>query len=242
MTSPLHDVCCASLPRSSLTVLAELRAVPDVLAALVGERAWVRWQSGQERVLRRLLPVAGVALYIQRGPLWHRFGCHLPTLDFPRELDYKPLHAVLFPAPVQPEMPPSLDLRPLFVTVAPDSRPRKSTALECAAADLACWADSVPAVRLAPLSAARCWKRLLVLGERLPPLPIGRRYWGETLLVPLGHRPEPNLPGDGIRAALGVGADELLLLDGDVAAAIPRDAFVPLTRARLRLAVQEAAP
>ena len=66
------------------------------------------------------------------------------------------------------------------------------------------------------------------------------RFWGETVLVPTGFRPEPDLPAAALRAALGVAADELLVLDETGAEVIPRAAFEPLTRAGVRLGVRDA--
>ena len=82
-------------------------------------------------------------------------------------------------------------------------------------------------------------QRLLVLGPRLPPLAGPERFWGKGVLSPLGFAPEPNLPPDALRAALGIGDDEILLLTAAGAEAIPMAALLPLTRAQLRLALQE---
>jgi hypothetical protein len=136
---------------------------------------------------------------------------------------------------------PAGDVSPdrLTLTLAPDARPRPASALTCSPGELARWADGTPAARLAALEAA--WRKgfVLVLGARLPPLASARRYWGETVLVPLGYRPEPDLPPGALRDALGVTAEELLLLDESSAEAVPRSAFRPLTRARVRLAARE---
>ena len=236
MPSPLHEVCCASLPAEALAVLAGLRASPGIDVALAGGRAWVRWEAGDEEVLRRLLPVRGVELYVRRDGHWHRFGRHLPALAFPRALEYRPLHQVLFPAPVLPVPARPADLRPLRLTLVPDDRPRPATALECGLADLARWADAVPESRLAALRVAHRGGRVLLLGERLPEVAAGRRYWGEVLLVPLGYRTDPDLPAAAIREALGLAQEELLLLDEGRAEVVPAPVLRPLTRAGLLLA------
>ncbi len=242
MNPPLHDIGCASLPPEALAALAEVRDLPGVTVALAASRAWVRWQPGDERVLRRLLPVAGVALYAQRDGRWYRHGHRLPAFDFPAAADPQPLYVALTPAPVLPVPPPSLNPRPVVLTLAPDTRPRPATALRCELAELARWADTVAADRLAMLHAAVSANRVLLLGRRLPSLTDGERFWGDSLLSPLGQRPEPDLPPSALRAALGIADDELLLLDAAGAEAVPRAAFRPLTRAGLHLALGEDAP
>jgi len=244
MTTPMNEVCCASFAAGALAVLADLRARDDIKASVAGGRAWVRWPAGDDNVLLRVLAVEGVELYARRGDRWHRFGAALPAFDFPEGLEFRPLHAILFPAPVMP-VPAGEALRGLTpparlaLVLAPDARPRPASALTCTAAELARWADGTPAARLAALEAAWCKGRVLVLGARLPPLASGRRYWGEAVLVPLGFRPEPDLPPGAVRDALGLTAEELLLLDEGSAEVVPRSALRPLTRARARLAARE---
>jgi hypothetical protein len=236
--SPLRDVCCASLPAEALPVLAGLRAEPGIDLALADGRAWVRWEAGDEEVRRRVLPVPGVELYVHREGHWHRFGRHLPALDFPPDLEYRPLYQVLFPAPVQPVPPRPTTRTPVHVTLRPDDRPRPATALECDLAGLARWADGVSEARLQTLLAAQCGGRVLVLGPRLPAVPVGRRYWGEQVLVPLGYRTDPDLPAEAVRAALGLADEDLLVLDEGRSEVVPRSAFRPLTRAAVRLAIR----
>ena len=93
--------------------------------------------------------------------------------------------------------------------------------------------------RLASLRAARCQDRVLLLGPRLPLLPRSERFWGDGLLVPLGYRPEPDLPQTALREALGSRAEEILVLRQDRVEGVPRAALQPLTRAGVRLACAE---
>src|SRR4051794_34003222 len=65
MPVSLDQVCCASLPLAALPALADLRRDPDIRVAVVGARAWVRWEAGDESVLRRVLPLRGVELFAQ---------------------------------------------------------------------------------------------------------------------------------------------------------------------------------
>jgi hypothetical protein len=240
MALPLCDVACASLPAESLPALAGLRADAGVTVALADGRAWVRWPAGAERVLRRLLPLPGLELYVSRGGHWHRLGKHLPAFDFPENLAYRPLHQVLFPAPVQPAPAMPGGLEPVLVMLVPDDRPRRTAALECDLAELAAWADQVSAARLEALRAAHCQGRVLLLGERLPELPGGCRFWGQRLLVPLGYRTEPDLPAGAVRAALGLQEEELLVLGPGRAEVVARAGLRPLTRAALKASCERA--
>src|SRR6476660_8106204 len=102
MKSPFDDVCCALLPREALARLAPLRCEPGVQLAQTADRVWVRWELGNEHVLRAVLPLHDGALFAFRDGAWHRFAEALPAFDFPARLDFQPLAHVLFPAPVQP--------------------------------------------------------------------------------------------------------------------------------------------
>jgi hypothetical protein len=263
MLSPLHEVCRASLPREALPALAGLRGRPGVEVTLTGERAWVSWTEGDDAVLRRVLPVAGVELYVPRDGRWHRMGHHLPAFDALAAGESQPLDRVLFPAPVQPLPPLASAYQPVSLRLARDHRPRQASAGAYDLAELTTWAEAVPSARLKTLTAAYSGHRVLLLGERQPPLPGGERFWGERVLVPLGYRPEPALPESALRAALGAAEEELLCLKAACEASspprgeggkmekpqaaveveiIPRAAFQPLTRAGLRLAAREVAP
>src|SRR5688500_4876340 len=122
MTMPLNEVCCASMPLESLTALAEVRCHPGVEAALDGGRAWVRWEPGDTAVLFRVLSVSGVRLYVRRGTHWYRHGRHLPAFDFPAHLDYRPLHDLLVPAPVEALPAPAVQPRPVPLMLTADPR------------------------------------------------------------------------------------------------------------------------
>jgi hypothetical protein len=239
MTSPFQDICLACLPRDRLAELAEIRCVPGVRVALASDRAWARFEAGDERVVRRVLPIAGVRLYARRDGSWFAHGQHLPAFEVPENLDDQPLHQVLTPAPVQPVAAPPPTLRPLPLTLVADDRPRPTSGMTCDLAGLAAWADTVPTVRLATLRAAHHQGRVFLLGQRLPLLASGERFWGQRVLVPVGQRLEPALPEGAIGAALGLLPEEILILRADKAEIVAREALQPLTRAGLRLALRE---
>src|SRR5437763_776831 len=90
MISPFEDVTCACLPREALPILAGLRARSDLAVAFDADRAWVRWEPDDGEVLRRIFPVAGVALYERRQQYWYQWSRALPDFDFPTRLSYQP--------------------------------------------------------------------------------------------------------------------------------------------------------
>ena len=83
-----------------------------------------------------------------------------------------------------------------------------------------------------------CVGDVVLLGDKLPLLPGATRYWGQSVFLPLGFRPEPNLPESALREALELSADEIALLDADGVEAIERSLFAKLKRAAVRLALR----
>jgi hypothetical protein len=241
MKSPFDDVSCASLPADALPRLAGLRGEPGVQVALEVGRLWLRFEPGAERVVRKVLPLAGAELFTSHGGTWRRFGQSLPAFDVPADLSLQPLSHVLFPAPVQPVPPGDAAITPVRLNLALDDRARATTAMLCPLATLVAWADTVPAARLARLYGVTRGGEALVIGELLPVLDSGERFWGRLVLIPLGLRPEPDLPESALRAAAGVRDDELLLLRPGHADAVPRAALGRLSRAALRLAAEGVA-
>ena len=234
MTSGWNEICCVSLPRESLTALAAIRDVPNVLVALANGRAIVRWDQGDDRVLRAAIPIAGADLYVHRDEKWYRFGHHLPVFDLPDQAAFRPLCQVVTPLPMRSVPAPPQPLQPVGLSLVPDMHPRPATAVRCSAAALAQWADKVPTASLETIRAARYDKTVLLIGQQLPL--TGQRFWGDGMLVPLGWRPDPNLPANAIREALGISKYELLLLNDKGDETIPFEAFGGLTRAQIRLA------
>jgi hypothetical protein len=106
---------------------------------------------------------------------------------------------------------------------------------------LAAWADTATTFAISAVRAARCGRRILLLGT-IPPIPGSMRLWGTDLLLPVGFRTEPDLPPSMIRTAVGATADDLVLFGDSGVDFVPRSAFEPLTRAGVRLAVREAIP
>jgi hypothetical protein len=237
MLPPLADVCCARLPADGLAVLADLRTRPGVRVVERDGVVWVFWPPADADVTTRLLPVQGVELFTRRDGLWFRVGQHLPYEGVPDE-EGRPLAEALTPAALALPAPPEPSPRPVRLTVVRDGQPRPATALLAPLADLARWADLATSHALSALEAAVCGDVVLVRGAPLPPLAGGTRLWGRLVLVPLGWRPEPDLPEAALADALGLREGRLALLNQEGVEVLPAAALAPLTRAGLRLALQ----
>ncbi len=238
MNAALDDVCCASLPPGVLAALAGLRARAGVRAREAGGRVWLWWPAGDEAVLRRVLPLPGVELFARRDGLWYRPGRRLPSSGVPAEDRAKPLAAVLSPAPVTPQLAQARPA-PVGLTAVRDGRPRPATALLCELGELVRWADAATTRQFTALEAARCGGRVLVRGGRLPAV-AGERWWGRSVLVPLGYRPEPGLPEGVLASALGLADGDAALLRAEGAEVVSAATFGPVSRAAVRLAARGA--
>jgi hypothetical protein len=112
----------------------------------------------------------------------------------------------------------------------------------CPLADLAVWAEQATSRQLSGLLAAWCPPgEVLLLGERLPPLPAGQRFWGGAVLLPLGFRADPDLAEDALREALGLEGGAVGVLTDQGLEVVEHAAFAPLTRAGVRLALGQSA-
>jgi len=246
---PFKDVCCASLPAHALPQLAGLRTVTGVEALVQHDQAWVRWQAGDLETLRIIWPADSVRLFQERDGLWFEFGKHLPTLDVPLK-GYQPLHRVLIPTnPTRKRgtdkedhatLPHTSEKVPL--TLIADDQPQPTTALRCDIASLAQWSDTAPTSRLADLQAACKGNRVLLRGRRLPMLPNSRRYWGDSVLIPLGFRTAPWLPEADVRRLVEARDNELVVVEERSIEIVRQTAFAPLKRASVRRAVMEPRP
>jgi hypothetical protein len=235
MHSPFDRVSAAWLPQVQLKFLAGARCRSDVSVILTGDRAWVTWPAGNEEVWQALLPTPECEFYEEREGLWFQLGNRLPTAGLPPRGELKKLDAILFPAPAQAELSPSRTLAPVRLQLVPSDELRPTAALRCSIADLHPWAEQATTKQLADCQAACCEDKVILRGPRLPAVPDAERFWGSRVWIPLGSRPEPDLPETALRAAAEVSLGEILLLTPSGAEAIPEDAFAPVTRASLRL-------
>jgi hypothetical protein len=237
---PWKDVTAAKLPACHLAALAPLRAEREVHIHAAGEAVWVRWPAALARVVTCLLPVPGVSFFSTRDGNWFRFGHRLPASESPPNDAGQPLASVLVPARFNAVPPPTAPVTPVTLGIVRGGDPEAATALLCEPGALATWVDSATTAEIVAVKAA-WWRRLAILqGEKLPTVSGGVRYWGDDLLVPVGFRPDPDLPPVMLRAAIRATADEVAMLDKDGATVIPRDTFAPLSRAGVRLALRGA--
>lgn len=237
MSQPLDNASMASLPAEMLPALAPLRTHPGLEAMTHGDRLWLRWQAGDDDILRCLLPIPGVAFCTRRDDCWYRLGQSLPAFDIPATWDGRALVTLLSPAPVEPLAPPSSLVGRVTLRLVRDDVPRPASALRCPLSLLARWADMALTADIEALRAAHLADAALLLGERLPPILEGERFWGRQVLVPLGLRPEPALPESALGEVLGLGQDDVALLRDGQAEVIAASALQPLTRAGVRRAV-----
>ncbi len=234
---PWLAVVAARVPEHRLDALAPVRDRPDVLIVREGAIAWVRWAASHADVIRCLLPVPDVELFTTRDGHWFRFGRRVPASDRPPQGDARPLAGLVVPDRIEPISPPTSRTDPMRLSIARSSVHQAVTALACEIADLRNWSDSATTAELRSVRGAITGIRVLLRGKSLPFVPSATRYWGDTLLVPIGFRPDPDLPAQLIHAAVQAAEHELVVFGPNGADIVPTSAFEPLTRAGLRLAM-----
>ena len=255
VASDWKEIRCASLRVDDLRVLADVRNRAEIRVLIAGDRAWVCWPAGLETgpgiLAGRLLPLEGVELFTERGGRWYRLGEHLPALGVPfhGKENGVGLDRMLIPGKLSAQRPSGRLTESLGVDLVPEEREtiRLATAMRCSLRVLSVWAEQATSLQLSRLEGA-C--RQAAAGEdreteafvrgasgTLPLLRESVRYWGTDLLVPLGFRVDPELPEQVIRAVVGAGEADLVVLDEQGLELIARGAFEPLFRAGVLLAV-----
>jgi hypothetical protein len=243
LKTTLDHVSCARIPKLALPALAGLRRVETISVLADENHAWLFWEAGDDPVLRAILPAEGVELYERRGEAWYRPGRSLPSFAVPSSRDALPIDRAVFPAPFAVDMADDRLPPPVPLRLVRDIRPRPTSAAFCSLVELGRWAESAPSAEIEATRGALSGGSVLLLGRDLPVLNGAVRYWGRTLLVPIGLAPAPALPEAALLEALGARSDELLRatpadLGGElVVESIPLSAFGPLTRAGIRLAM-----
>ena len=234
------------MPASALALLAGLRRVEGISVVREGEHVWVYWEPGDQRVLQAVLPASGVELYEKKGDTWHRVGHRLPAFELHPAGEPIALDRVVTPEPFSAAHPPREALRPTTLRLSRDGRPRPTTAALCPMATLGRWADSATSAEIEAIRGVMQDDSALLLGQQLPAWRGSVRYWGGRVLVPIGFETRPSLPEEVLLEALGGSGRELLRLvlvaddsggDGLAVEAIPLEAFRPLSRAGVRLAL-----
>ena len=218
---------------------APLRHRSEIRVIQAADVAWVRWTPPRPDVIDCLLAAPAVQFFVEKSGQWQPFRRRLPGADRPPLGEGTSLAALLVPAPFQTIPPGELWIDPLALRLVRDTAPRPATAMWATLAALASWADRATTHEIESVRAARCGDRVLLLGDRLPAIPGAARYWGKDFLVPLGFRPDPDLPTATLREAIGAAENELAVLKDAGAERVPREAFRKLSRAAIRLAVRE---
>lgn len=241
-SDPWKTVSAARLPAAGLAALAAVRHLSDIGVQLEGDFAWVHWSAGRIEVVRCLLPVAGLRFYRQDGNEWVPFNGRLPTSERPPVVEMKPLASTIVPDRMEPRAATDSALTPIRLGAVRGGPPRRATALIASVRDLATWADMATTRELSSVRVALDGDRAGLLGEGLPAIPNAVRYWGDSVFVPLGFQTEPALPAETIRTVVGAGNDELVFLNETEVEIVPNGAFVPATRAAVRLAISHRTP
>jgi hypothetical protein len=229
----LTNATLARIPADALPLIGGLRAYASVQVRLDGARAWVRWDEAGFEVLRALLPVQGAEFFEKLDSQWHLCGHSLPAFDVPSD-GFRPLAAAVTPSRVETPAAATAAFPRVVLALKRNTHPRAATAMLCGAKALAEWADMAPTAKVEALQAATCGGGVLLTGQHLPPI-AGERFWGESLLCPLGFAPDPDLPETALLNALGANAGERALMRPGTIDIIPRAPLRSLTRASARL-------
>jgi MoxR-vWA-beta-propeller ternary system domain bpX2 len=254
MTPSLKDICSATIRVEDLPVLAELRDRSEIRVSIVGDRAWIWWkpetEAMQEILIKWILPLPGVEMFTEVGGRWYRWGKHLPAfgVSVPDDRRGVPLDRIVLPRPVSAQRPEGRRPARLRVGVVRDQRcrSRPATGVCWRLSELHAWAEQATSAQFAGLTAAwtegpvdeRGEAEVLVLGRHgsLPAARAGVRFWGTDVLVPLGFRADPDLAEPALKAAVGAGPTDLVVLRPEGFDVIARAIFQPLDRAGVRLA------
>jgi hypothetical protein len=233
------ELCCARLPRTALAYMAAYRTRAGLCVCIDGEAVWVYWDAADDEVLHRVLALHGAQVFQRRDGQWYAPGHSLPHFGVPDPSEARPLISALTPERIEPETYAGPAVAPAVLTLVRDDRPRPATALLCTLAELVPWLELATDPQLDGLRAAWCPPRqVLVMGDRLPPLAAGTRFWGRLVLVPLGLCPDPEVSEKALAEVLGMGASDIALWTDSRVEVISDSVMGPLTRAGLRLATR----
>ena len=235
----------AAIPTAAMARLAVLRDRRGLEVALSGRHVWLRWPDGDESIAQTLFAIPGSRLFEMREGRWHEPNRSLPAFDMPEpQCRLRPIAAVDFAAAAI-ETTPATDFAPIAMPLAlvadEHAIAPPTLAMTCPLDAFSAWAREVPPSRLRSLRAARGGTRLFVLGKSLPRIDGDERFWGRSVLVPLGFRPSPDFSESALRTLVGVAESDLLVIRKDGCERIAQDCFTTLSHGALRLAAREAA-
>ncbi|MEW4570567.1 hypothetical protein AB1L88_22115 [Tautonia sp. JC769] len=228
---PLEGVRVARIGRPDLAALAALRGRPGVRVQVQGESggeggpglAWVAWEpaapGARDPVVEALLPVPGVVFFRKGGGgLWSRVGRRLPEFAEgpPEGIDRPdwgwPLDRALVPEAIRGRRAGTV-VEPIRLRLVRDAAERRATAVLVAIEGLLPWVERAPTARLQGLRGSRAGDRVLLIGDRLPPVVGLGRFWGDRVLRPVGFRLDPDLSEPMLAEAVGLRGADLALFD-----------------------------
>lgn len=225
----------ASLPAGAIDAVACLRQRPGLLAARDRDGTlWLRGDhvDGALRTAIALLAPAALYTLAADGTLTH-VGDLLPAGHVP-ELAWMPIARF-----IDVGMPPSrlagVIERRAALSLVPSDRPRPANGLLGSLPALAAWAEDAPAFRFAPLRYAVSGDRAFVLGKPTPSIAGVRLYESNGICVPCGYELSPAIDAASLRSILRLDAGDVALFETAGCSRVPADAFVPMTRASIRL-------
>ena len=212
----------------------------DLLAGCPGN--WAEILAG------RLLPLEGVELFTERGGRWYRLGEHLPALSVPFHDGEEGvgLDRVLIPGKLSAQRPSECLPESLRVAVVPEERHdvRPGDRHEVfARGALSIWAEQATSLQISndckePGGKPRgIGARGRSVGARhagkvAPSYGRACGTGGPSCWFRWDFAPDPELPAQAIRAVVGAGDGDLVVLDDAGIELIPLDAFQPLSRGR----------
>ena len=197
----------ARLPEDSISILGHLRCLPDLDAVRNGDTIWLRGHGQPSGALRR---VPDLKLYqLDANGVLRRQGERVPFATLP-EMKWSALTdfwELELPPTVFSANPPD----PCEIRLEASDTVSNPSALVTEPSFLLALADDAPAIRLAAFCfAATNTKKVVLIGDTLPPIPGDRYVCTEMLYVRSGWTWTPHVPTPIIRH--GLRADEMVFL------------------------------
>jgi hypothetical protein len=237
MFATLANVRAARFPIAGLAALAPVRSQGAIRVIEFADEAWVFWDRDEATILQLLIGIPGVEFYVKGRAGWMRIESKLPRFDVPPLDAANDLQLTILPDAAEPTRVSESTFQRIAVSLVRCEKQRPTTALCCEVSALRDWADTALTSEITRVRAIRSGNRAWLLGNDLPALPAAERFWGKRLLAPLGYRPEPDWPEPILLEVAGIEKKELLVMHLDRAETLPMEAFQPLTRAAIRLAL-----
>lgn len=232
------SLSAACINLQDLPVLGVFRDREVITVSIEGERVWIKWNAGEVSVVDRLLPLNNVELFRNESGKWYKLGSKIPFPNVPTSTTFVSLSSVLFPDQIVWRSPDEITGSLKKIGLKQACSVQKTTALLCPFGTFVEWAENASSFEISRLSGVFCDDCVLVLGENVPPIPEGTRFYGESVLLPLGYQLDPELTDTEVRSLLDSSQDEIVLITADDAQLIAKSLINRLTRSAIRLAAQ----